>query len=128
MKSIKVFFAGLGLVALILAFNHPVHAQNSDRPVAPYIVKDTDNESPGTNIVTRIVTIKAEVGGTRPLALQWKLDRGHGFEDIPGATNATYRIGNAQVSDAGFYSLFATNAIGSIHTTPVPLIVSEGID
>ena len=128
MKSINVFFAGVGLVALIFALNHPAHAQNNIRPTAPYIVKDTDNDSPGTNIVTRVVTIKAEVGGTPPVALQWKLDKGHGFEDIPGATNATYRIGNAQISDAGFYSLFATNAAGHINTTPVPLIVSEGTD
>lgn len=128
MKIINIFFASLGMVALILMFTHPAHAQNSDRPIAPYIVKDTDNDSPGTNMVTRVVTIKAEIGGTPPIALQWKLDKGHGFEDIPGATNATYRIGNAQVSDAGFYSLFATNAAGRINTTPMPLIVSEGID
>lgn len=128
MKTINILFAGLGTVALILALANPAHAQNKVRSVAPYIVKDTDNDSPGTNIVTRIVTITAEVGGTPPIALQWKLDRGHGFEDIPGATNATYRIGNAQISDAGFYSLFATNAVGHINTTPVPLIVSEGVD
>jgi hypothetical protein len=128
MKIINIFFASLGMVALIFMFTHPAHAQNEVRPIAPYIVKDTDNDSPGTNMVTRIVTITAEVGGTQPIALQWKLDKGHGFEDIRGATNATYRIGNAQVSDAGFYSLFATNAAGRINTTPVPLIVSEGID
>jgi hypothetical protein len=128
MKFINVNFAGLGMVGLFLTLTQPAHAQNSDRSIAPFIVKDTDNDSPGTNIVTRIVTLKAEVGGTPPLSLQWKLDKGHGFEDIPGATNATYRIGNAQVSDAGFYSLFATNAAGHINTTPVPLIVSEGID
>jgi hypothetical protein len=119
---------GLGIITLITTLTNPVHAQNDVRPIAPYVVKDTDNDSPGTNMVTRIVTIKAKVGGTQPIALQWKLDKGHGFEDIPGATNATYRIGNAQVSDAGFYSLFATNAAGRINTTPVPLIVSEGID
>jgi hypothetical protein len=128
MKIINIFFSGLGMTALILTLTHPAHAQNNVCPTAPYIVKDTDNDSPGTNIVTRVVTIKAEVGGTPPVALQWKLDKGHGFEDIPGATNATYRIGNAQISDAGFYSLFATNAAGHINTTPVPLIVSEGTD
>jgi hypothetical protein len=127
-KIVTTVLTGLGLVAFIIALADTGHAQNQADSAAPYIVKDTDNDSPGTNIVTRIVTLKAEIGGTPPIALQWKLDRGHGFEDIPGATNATYRIGNAQVSDAGFYSLFATNAVGSIHTTPVPLIVSEGID
>jgi hypothetical protein len=95
---------------------------------APFIIKDTDSDSPGTNIVTRIVTITAEVGGEPPIALQWKVDKGSGFVDIPGATSATYRIGNAQVPDSGLYSLFATNSLGGISTTPVPLIVTEGED
>src|ERR1019366_1964440 len=101
MKIINIFFGGLGLVALILTLTHPARAQDDVHPIAPYIVKDTDNDSPGTNNVTRIVTIKAEIGGTPPIALQWKLDKGNGFEDIPGATNATYRIGNAQIPDTG---------------------------
>ena len=95
---------------------------------APFIVKDTDNDSPGTNNVTRIVTITAEIGGAAPIALQWKVDKGHGFEDIPGATNDTFRIGNAEVGHTGRYSLFATNSLGGISTTPVPLIVIEEED
>jgi len=97
-------------------------------PTVPFILKDTDNDSPGTNIVTRIVTFTAEIGGAPPFAFQWKVDRGSGFESIPGATNTTYRIGNAQVSDSGLYSLFATNDFGNLSTTPVPLIVTEGED
>jgi len=127
-KIITAIFTGLSLAAFVITFSDIGRAQNNDDAAAPYIVKDTDNDSPGTNIVTRIVTLKAEIGGTPPFALQWKVDRGNGFEAIPGATNAIYRIGNAQVSDAGFYSLFATNAAGHINTTPVPLIVSEGTD
>ena len=90
---------------------------------APFIIQDTDNDSPGTNVVTRIVTFTAEIGGTSPVALQWKINRGSGFEPIAGATNVTYRIGNAQPEHNGLYALFATNFIGHIHTTPVPLIV-----
>ena len=127
-KIITAVFTGFGLAALILALADTGRSQNNEASGAPYIVKDTDNDSPGTNIVTRIVTLKAEIGGTPPFQLQWKVDRGHGFESITGATNATYRIGNAQVSDAGLYSLFATNDFGNISTTPVPLIVSEGVD
>ncbi|HTR42188.1 MAG TPA: immunoglobulin domain-containing protein [Pseudomonadales bacterium] len=96
--------------------------------VAPFIVQDTENDSPGTNIVTRIVTFSAEIGGTPPPALQWKVDKGNGFEVIGGATNAIYRIGNAQVSDSGFYSLFATNSAGGIHTAQQQLVVTEGED
>lgn len=98
------------------------------REVAPFIVVDTDNDSPGTNFVTRIVTFTAEIGGTPSPDLQWKVDQGAGFADIPGATNATYRIGNAQVGDSGLYALFATNAAGAIITTPQSLIVIEGED
>jgi hypothetical protein len=88
-------------------------------------VKDTATDSPGTNNVTRIVTITAEVGGSAPLVLQWQVDHGHGFESIAGATNPVFRIGNAQIADSGLYSLFATNAAGQLHTTPVPLVVIE---
>jgi hypothetical protein len=100
----------------------------AQRAVAPFIVQDTENDSPGTNIVTRIVTFSAGISGTPPPALQWKVDKGNGFEVISGATNAIFRIGNAQVSDSGFYSLFATNSAGGISTKPQQLVVTEGED
>jgi len=127
-KIITAVLTSLGLAALIIASADTGRAQNKNESAAPYIVKDTTNDSPGTNVVTRIVTFTAEIGGTPPIALQWKLDKGNGFESIVGATNTTYRIGNAQVSDSGLYSLFATNSFGHISTTPVPLIVIEGED
>ena len=127
-KNIAAVFTGLGLAAFIIALAGTGRAQNQADSAAPYTVKDTDNDSPGTNIVTRIVTFTAEIGGAPPFAFQWKVDRGSGFESIPGATNTTYRIGNAQVSDSGLYSLFATNDFGNLSTTPVPLSVTEGED
>jgi hypothetical protein len=127
-KIISVAFTGLSLAALTSSLADTGRAQNQAAAGAPFIVKDTDNDSPGTNNVTRIVTLKAEIGGTPPFTLQWKVDRGSGFESIPGATNATYRIGNAQISDSGLYSLFATNDFGHISTTPAPLIVTEAED
>jgi len=156
-KTITVVLVGLGILVLIIALTYPGLAQPKIQPAAqtadtkepvakienagqtpatvppsvagdPFIVKDTDNDSPGTNIVTRVVTITAEIGGNAPISLQWKVDKGNGFEDIPGATNAIFRIGNAQVVDSGLYSLFATNSAGHLNTTPVPLIVTEGED
>jgi len=155
-KAIPLVLAGLGIAVLIITVTRPgvaqpeiqPAAQNADtkKPVAknentgaaanvpssvagdPFIVKDTDNDSPGTNNVTRVVTLTAEVGGTEPIELQWRVDKGNGFEDIPGATNATFRIGNAQVVDSGLYSLFATNSVGDLQTTPVPLVIIEGED
>jgi hypothetical protein len=132
-KISAVVFLGFGFAVSIIALTDRGDAQNKpaagneilQAAVAPFIVKDTDNDSPGTNNVTRIVTITAEVGGTPPIALQWKVDHGHGFESIAGATNAVLRIGNAQIADSGLYSLFAANVAGRIHTTPVPLVVIE---
>lgn len=91
-------------------------------------MEDTETDSPGTNMVTRIVTFKAQVGGTPAPLLQWKVDHGKGFEAIAGATRSTYRISNAQVTDSGSYSLFATNSAGNISTTSVPLYITEGED
>jgi hypothetical protein len=150
-------FVGLVIVALILALTNVGHAHDKDQPaaptadeiklaaktenkasaasgtpkaavIAPYIVKDTDTDSPGTNNVTRIVTITAEIGGSPSPVLQWKVDHGHGFESIAGANSGICHIGNAQIADSGLYSLFATNAGGQIHTTPVPLVVIEVAD
>lgn len=106
----------------------PPSPSSGSASVAPFIVKDTDTDSPGTNIVTRIVTFSARVDGTPPPALQWKVDHGKGYELLTDATNPVFRIGNAQVLDSGFYSLFATNSAGSIHTTPQQLVVTEGED
>ena len=127
-RIIPALFIGLVIVALVVVSVIAGRAQDKGESAGPYIVKDTENDSPGTNIVTRIVTLTAEVGGEPAPALQWKVDKGSGFEDIAGATNQIYRIGNAQVVDSGLYALFATNSAGAIQTTPVPLIVTEGED
>jgi hypothetical protein len=114
--------------ASVSGSNQPVTKSPSIAAVSPFIVQDTDTDSPGTNMVTRIVTFTAAVGGTPAPALQWKVDRGNGFEIIPGATHAKFRIGVAQTSDSGLYSLFATNIAGSVSTTPVPISITEGED
>jgi len=153
-KILIAFLVSLGIGVVVIALTDSGHAQSKVSPVkappggseaaatvptggvsvrglrsgAPVVVQDPGHDSPGTNLVTRVVTFTAEVVGAAPVAVQWKLDRGAGFADIPGATNLTYRIGNAQVEHSGRYALFATNALGGIATTPVPLIVIEGED
>jgi hypothetical protein len=156
-KMIFPVVAGLGLAAFIVASIHRGYAPGQVKAsaptpegnqvvfpktkavttspsasvtpaVAPFIVQDTATDSPGTNMVTRIVTFTAQVGGAPPPALQWEVDRGNGFAPIAGATRPVFRIGNAQVSDSGQYALFATNSAGGLHTTPVPLFVTEGED
>jgi hypothetical protein len=116
--------------------SHPVTAQAHSTFVgsgvpgqAPFIVTDTATDSPGTNLETRIVTFTAEVGGTPPIFRQWKVDKGGGFVAVAAsATNTVLIISNAHVADTGRYALFATNAVGGTSTTPVPLVVIEGVD
>jgi hypothetical protein len=79
--------------------------------------------------VTRVVTLTATIGGTTPIFLQWKVDKGSGFVAVSASsTNSVFTISKAQVADTGVYALFATNCAGSIKTTPVPLVVIEGVD
>ena len=102
---------------------------NAPQPVTPFIMTDTVTDSPGTNLVTRVVTLTAEIGGTPPIFLQWKVDKGGGFVAVSvSSTNAVFTISNAQVADTGLYALCATNRVGGIKTTPVPLVVIEGVD
>jgi hypothetical protein len=109
--------------------NNPEVRSKEPEGLAPFIVADTTTDSPGTNLVTRIVTFKAEVGGTPPIALQWMVDKGNGFVAVSAnATNPVLVVSNALISDTGKYSLFATNGAGRTNTTPVPLVVVEGVD
>jgi hypothetical protein len=95
----------------------------------PFIVADTTIDSPGTNLETRVVTMKAEVSGAPPMFLQWKVNKGSSTVAVSAAAaNSVLIITNARVSDTGHYSLFATNAFGGTNTTPVPLVEVEGAD
>jgi hypothetical protein len=97
--------------------------------VAPFIVTDTQTDSPGTNLETRVVTFTAKMGGTPAVRLQWQVDRGNGFVPVSAtASNPVLVIPNARVTDTGSYALFASNSVGSLHTTPMPLVVVEGAD
>jgi hypothetical protein len=99
------------------------------RAQAPFVVRDTETDSPGTNLETRVVKFTASVGGTPPLCRQWKVNKGTGFVAVsPTATNEVLVIQNAQIPHTGLYALFATNAAGGTNTTPVPLVVARGVD
>ena len=64
--------SGALLAGLItLAGLRLVQAQNQSATgsyslIAPFIIRDTATDSPGTNIVTRLVTLTAQVGGSPP--------------------------------------------------------------
>jgi regulation of enolase protein 1 (concanavalin A-like superfamily)/uncharacterized cupredoxin-like copper-binding protein len=59
------------------------------------------------------VTLEAVATGEGPISYQWK----KGTTDIPGATSNAYHINDVQLTDAGGYSLVATNGGGSATAT-----------
>jgi GH25 family lysozyme M1 (1,4-beta-N-acetylmuramidase) len=65
------------------------------------------------------VTFSATGGGSPPLAYQWTLNG----SNISGATNAAITIINAQLTNAGNYSLILTNSYGSVTGSVVSLLV-----
>jgi alpha-tubulin suppressor-like RCC1 family protein len=73
-----------------------------------------------TNLVGTTAIINVAVNGTQPVSYQWS------FNGIPisGATNATLSLNNVQVSQAGNYSVLASNAYGSVASTSANLTVA----
>ena len=94
----------------------------------PFVLADVSSSSPDTNLVGNLVIFTAKIGGTPPLALQWKVDKGGGFVAVPGATNSWLGLTNAQISDTGLYALFATNSAGSVGTPPHTITLIDGVD
>ena len=52
--------------------------------------------------------------GEAPLSYQWRLNGA----DLPGATNPTLLIPNAQMSNSGEYTLVVTNILGFVSSRP----------
>ena len=96
--------------------------------MAPFILEDTASSSTDTNLVGNLVIFTAKVGGTGPVGLQWQVDKGNGFVDVPAATNTWLGITNAQIADTGRYLLAATNVAGAIRTTPRAITLVDGVD
>ena len=74
------------------------------------------------------VTFSATVLGASLLKYQWYF----GTNTIPGATNSSYSITNAQSSNGGSYQLVATNSLGDVRSdsatlTVAPLVISVPI-
>lgn len=63
------------------------------------------------------------VSGAAPLSYQWRFNSSL----ISGATNATYTRTNAQLTDAGSYSVIVTNTSGSVTSAAAVLTVSEPV-
>jgi endonuclease/exonuclease/phosphatase family metal-dependent hydrolase len=72
-----------------------------------------------TNGATAAFSVTAT--GTLPLAYQWRFNSA----DISGATDSTYSRTNAQITDAGSYSVLVTNIAGSVTSVTATLTVNE---
>jgi hypothetical protein len=69
---------------------------------------------PGSNVVFTVTAI-----GTDPVRYQWRFNG----VDIPGATNSSLPLANAQADDDGDYSVRVSDASGSILSAPGRLLV-----
>jgi alpha-tubulin suppressor-like RCC1 family protein len=59
--------------------------------------------------------LKADLGGTYPLACQWY----HNSSPVVGATNFWLNFTNVGLTDAGSYSLVASNSFGQVSSSPI---------
>jgi hypothetical protein len=80
-----------------------------------------------TMYVDASLTLTAALNGTPPLGLQWYyIDTSNNSNNIPGATNATYEIVEAPLTNNGAtYGINVTNAFGSANASVV-LSVQNG--
>ncbi|MEZ4971679.1 MAG: FG-GAP-like repeat-containing protein [Cyclobacteriaceae bacterium] len=67
------------------------------------------------------ITFSVSATGTAPLSYSWRL----GGIPITGATNPTYSINNAAISNSGQYSVLVSNACGSVVSNNVTLTVNS---
>lgn len=78
---------------------------------------------PGNQRVIRggSVTMRINVKGTSPFTYQWRQDGA----DILGATSATLTLTNVQPSQAGAYTVFIENSLGSTESPSGTLTVED---
>ena len=84
---------------------------------------DTTSDSPANDYVGRSVTFSASFAGYPTPALQWEVDNGSGYVNVPNATNSTLTLASVQTTNTGNYALFATNLAGSLNSTPLSLTI-----
>jgi hypothetical protein len=91
---------------------------------APIMVTDTAI-NPAATFAGSSVAVSAAFNGSPTIIYQWMFNNGSGAVAIAGATNATYSIASAQLTNGGSYYLTASNGISPfmLSSTPVSLLV-----
>ncbi len=99
-----------------ISFDFELIAQQSF--IAPHFTAHPQSRAvaPGSN-----VTFSATVGGSAPLAYQWRFNG----TNLPGATNVTFARSNAQTVHAGNYLLVATNSLGAATSQVATLTITN---
>ena len=94
----------------------------------PVLVTDTA-VNPTVALVGGSVQVSAVFSGTLPITYQWRFTGTNNVTtSISGATNNTYAIASAQLTNNGSYLLVASNAVGgavTVSSTPAALIVAN---
>ncbi|HXG46864.1 MAG TPA: Ig-like domain-containing protein [Methylomirabilota bacterium] len=85
-------------------------------PPPPVIAREPDD---ATVLVGSSFELSVAAVGAGALSYQWRRDG----ESIPHATNATYAVPAAQLSDAGLYSVLVTDGEGAVISREARLVV-----
>lgn len=92
---------------------------------APQVTQDTIVNPTGV-FIGGSATMTAAFTGSPTISYQWMFNNGSGAVAIPGATNTTYVLSNAQLTNSGAYFLQASNGVSPYvaDSTPVQLVVA----
>jgi hypothetical protein len=107
--------AGNGNVATVSAGS--LHSALALRGVPP---QPAAEQTPLTIRPDRRVLLAAGVPGSQPMTYQWRRDGGV----VPGATGPMLLLARAQATDAGLYSVVASNAAGQTTSLVARLVVA----
>lgn len=100
-------------------FNYVINVAAAAQPGAPPVF--TTQPAPQSVTVGGSFTLTAGAGGTPPPTYQWQKNG----TAISGATSATLTVASAQLSDAGTYTVVATNASGTVTSTAASIAVVD---
>jgi autotransporter passenger strand-loop-strand repeat protein len=92
--------------------------------IAPTIVT---NPSDQTVAAGSTVMLTASAAGSPTPTVQWQVNTGSGFTDIPGATSTTYAFTAAASQNGDQFRAVFTNSAGQAITSAATLTISSGI-
>ncbi|MBI5775236.1 MAG: immunoglobulin domain-containing protein, partial [Verrucomicrobia bacterium] len=107
---------GSNPVSIVITSNRTVSAAFS--PILPPAI----SLQPASRTVTAGANVSFTVAatGTPPMSYQWRFDG----VDIPGATNVSLTLPDVQAANAGSYTVFVSNFVGSVTSAAATLTVT----